>query len=206
MPEISNETITLLQYLLPGFLAAWVFYGLTSHLKPNNFERVVQALIFTLIVQCLNVVIKSTLIYIGTYYSIADWSTSSDLISTTILAIFIGAMLSYLTNQDTLHEKLRKLKFTARSAHPSEWHGTLSNHEWYVVLHFKDSKRLLGYPKIWPSEPEKGHFFILQPAWLKDDGDEIILNDSAGLLINVTDVRWVELVKEEKNNEQNHTN
>lgn len=203
MIDISKETIALLQYLLPGFLAAWVFYGLTSHIKPNNFERVAQALIFTLLVQTLNVVFKSLLIFTGKFYQISIWNNSSELISTTVLAVLVGAFISLLTNKDWLHEKLRDYGFTARSSHPSEWYISLSNHDWYVVLHFKDEKRLIGYPKTWPSEPEKGHFFIMQPAWLDDAGNEFLLNSSEGLLINVSDVRWVEFIRKETTNESN---
>jgi len=39
--EITKDFIILVTYLLPGFLAAWVFYGLTSPPKPSQFERVV---------------------------------------------------------------------------------------------------------------------------------------------------------------------
>ncbi|WP_425032221.1 hypothetical protein [Pelagibius sp.] len=53
MDSINEDIVGLLQYLLPGFLAAWVFYGLTAHQKPSQFERVIQALIFTLIVQAI---------------------------------------------------------------------------------------------------------------------------------------------------------
>jgi len=47
MPEISAEVIALLQYLAPGFLVTWVYFGLTSHEKPSQFDRTVQALIYT---------------------------------------------------------------------------------------------------------------------------------------------------------------
>jgi hypothetical protein len=30
MPGVAQEVIILIQALLPGFIAAWVFYGLTS--------------------------------------------------------------------------------------------------------------------------------------------------------------------------------
>ena len=49
MPELSKDVVALLQYLAPGFIMAWVYYGLTSHAKPSQFERVVQALIFTVV-------------------------------------------------------------------------------------------------------------------------------------------------------------
>ena len=53
MSELTTDVVSLLQYLLPGFLVAWVLYGLTPHQKPSQFERVVQALIFTLAVRVL---------------------------------------------------------------------------------------------------------------------------------------------------------
>jgi len=47
--------VELFQFLLPGFLSAWIFYGFTAFEKPNQFERVIQALIFTIFVQALAV-------------------------------------------------------------------------------------------------------------------------------------------------------
>ena len=44
MPEISKDLVSLLQYLLPGFLVAWVIYGLTSHEKPVQSERIIHQL------------------------------------------------------------------------------------------------------------------------------------------------------------------
>ena len=49
----ANNTIEVLYFLVPGFIAAAVYYGLTSAAKPNTFERLIQALIFTIIVQAL---------------------------------------------------------------------------------------------------------------------------------------------------------
>ena len=47
----SSEAVAVLTFLLPGFVAAAVFYSLTSHPRPNNFGSVVQALMFTIVVQ-----------------------------------------------------------------------------------------------------------------------------------------------------------
>lgn len=45
----------------------------------------------------------------------------------------------------------------------------------------------------------------MQPAWLDDEGNEILLNSSQGLLINVSDVRWVEFIRKEITNDSNFT-
>ena len=65
MPELSKEVVALLTFLMPGFLVAWVFYGLTSHAKPVQFERVIQALIFTLGVKAVVFVEQIALEYAG---------------------------------------------------------------------------------------------------------------------------------------------
>ena len=61
----SSEVIKVIYALLPGFIAAWVFYGLTAHPKLSPFERTVQALIFTGIIQALVLVIRETLLLLG---------------------------------------------------------------------------------------------------------------------------------------------
>ena len=50
MPDLANNTIEVLNFLVPGFVAAGVYYGLTAAPKPNTFERVIQALIFTVVI------------------------------------------------------------------------------------------------------------------------------------------------------------
>ena len=42
MGETSKDVLALLTQLMPGFLTAWVVYGLTTYTKPPQFERVVQ--------------------------------------------------------------------------------------------------------------------------------------------------------------------
>ena len=49
----SSEIVGVLTFLLPGFVAAGIFYSLTSHPKPSAFDRTVLALIFTVVGQTL---------------------------------------------------------------------------------------------------------------------------------------------------------
>ncbi len=51
MFENADNFLAVVAFLLPGFITAWIFYGLTSHPKPSQFERTIQALIFTFIIQ-----------------------------------------------------------------------------------------------------------------------------------------------------------
>lgn len=198
MPELSKETAALLQYLLPGLLAAWVFYGLTSHVKPSQFERVIQALIFTFLVQAVLPIVRWSLELIGTRFPVRPWDSGSETLALAFIAVMLGASLAYITNKDSFHGWIRAKGFTTRASHPSEWHGVLSERQSHVVLHLTDERRLSGYPQVWPSEPDKGHFFIVRPGWLSEAGEHQLLGGIEGLLINTKDVKWVEFIDQPK--------
>lgn len=198
MPELSKETAALLNFLLPGLLAAWVFYGLTSYTKPSQFERVIQALIFTFLVQAILPLMQWLLESIGNKFAIRPWDSASETLASASVALLLGASLAYSTNKDSFHKWTRDNGFTKRASHPSEWHGVFSERQNHVVLHLTDERRLSGYPKVWPSEPEKGHFFIVQPAWLTDTGEHDLLSDIEGLLVNTKDVKWIEFIDQPK--------
>jgi len=78
MPEIAKDTIALLSYLLPGFLAAWVLYGLTSNPKPAQFERVIEALILTFFIHVLLPVAQGVYVLFGKhFYGLRPWDSTS---------------------------------------------------------------------------------------------------------------------------------
>lgn len=195
MPEISKDVIAILQYLLPGFLVAWVYFGLTSHPKPSQFERVVQALIFSLVVRMFVFVERSALEYIGNWRTFRPWNSEADLVASLITAVALGLLFAYAANTDAIHKFVRDRGLSKRSAHPSEWCGALTNYPSFIVLHLKDERRLYGWPEVWPSDPEKGHFFIVMASWIIDDGKTVELDTVEGLLIDVRDVKWVEFLK-----------
>ena len=191
----SDNLLGIVTFLLPGFLSAWIFYGLTSHPKPSQFERTVQALIFTFIVQILVTPFHWTLVALGNIVVLRPWDPISEGFASLFLAILLGVVLAYFANNDSFHKQLRKTGFTTRTSHPSEWYGIFSEKIMSVILQLKDGRRLYGYPKEWPVEPGKGQFYIMYPSWIREDGTELDLSELDGILINAEDVQWVEFVK-----------
>lgn len=194
--ELAKDAVVLLTYLLPGFLAAWVFYGLTSHPKPSQFERVVQALVFTFLIQALIPPVRGLLKLLGNWIALRPWDTSAETFVSLVLAALFGGLLAYFTNNDFIHTWLRDRGFTTRTAHPSEWYCVLSQKVTFVILHLHDGRRLYGWPKEWPVVPDKGQFYMMLPSWIQADGNQVDLPGLDGILIHATDVKWIEFMEE----------
>lgn len=195
MENFASDLISLLRYLLPGFLSAWVFYGFTSFQKPSQFERIIQALIFTLIVQVLVSIIRWLLTYIGGYWSGDNWTADTELGFSVALAAVLGFLFAFFANNDYFHKFVRRLGVSQETSYPSEWFGEFKNRVTYVVLHLDDEKRLYGWPREWPSSPEKGHFSIEQASWVTDESEEIQLTGVQSILIPVSDVKMIEFME-----------
>jgi hypothetical protein len=190
MDGLGNEAITVLQYLLPGFFAAWVFYGFTSFPLPPQFERVVQALIFTLIIQAIVYLEKLFLYDNGSV--LATWDDNTQLLAATLTAFAMGLVFTYCANTDVFHALMRRIGISKETSYPSEWFGAFQNVT-YVVLHFRDKRRLYGWPRVWPTDPGEGHFIIEEPSWLTAAG-QMPLSGVSSIVVNVKDVRWVEFM------------
>lgn len=203
MPDISKDLILLLQYLLPGFLVAWIYFGWTSHQKPSQFERVVQALIFACIVQLLVRGVRLLLLKVGTKYSIGIWDADSELLVSVVGAIAIGMLAAFAENKDWLHSHLRDWGISKRSSHPSEWCTVFDKNPHWVIVELKDERRILGWPEIWPADPSKGHMLITRGAWqpsASDVGKEDLKyvtgsDEEVHVLIDVADIKWVQFLK-----------
>lgn len=201
MSTLSAEVVALLRYLLPGFLAAWVFYGFTSHPKPSQFERIIQALIFTLVVQVAVYCLQSVLFLLGRVCALGEWTTNAELVCSVLCAAALGFVCAYFANTDKFHKQVRQLGITSETSYPSEWFGVLSANKAYIVLHLVDERRIYGWPIEWPSEPRKGHFCLVQASWLADGTpgkSEIPIAGS--ILVRAEDVKMVEFVPQSKEN------
>lgn len=190
---MSSELIDLLKFLLPGFLSAWVYQEFTSRPNLNQFERTIQALIFTLIV---HTVYEEFIVLAQVYESSSAYvqkANNASLYLTTI-ALIIGFLFASFSNNDLLHSVIRKLKISKETSYPSEWYGEFSRRVTYIVLHFKNGRRLYGWPKEWPSNPQSGHFAIEQVSWLLENGEELPIDEVASVLVPANEIELIEFM------------
>ena len=192
MDDLVREVIPLLQYLIPGFLAAWIFYSLTAFKRPDSFGQIVQALIFTFVIHGLVGALGWALKGFGDrFFAIGPWGTVAQSLCSFVVAVLLGLGSCYIANNDRLHRFLRARKITTQTSYSSEWYSAFTSYPRYVVLHLFDERRLYGWPSEWPSDPSAGQFVIREPSWLDERGGETALTAEA-LLIDVSKVQWVE--------------
>ena len=186
MDWASSEVIGVLKFLLPGFIAAAIFYSLTSHPKPDAFNRVILALIFTVIGKAITEALLTK------YPYLKGW----ELVLTVLIAVILGAGAAYASNSDAVHRGLRCLKIIRETSYPSEWYSTFARHsDCYVVLHLIGDRRLYGWPEEWPSDPDQGHFRIAEGEWLIEESERRPVTGVSAILISVDQVEMVEFLE-----------
>ena len=197
----SSEVIGILIFLLPGFVTASIFYWLTSHPKPGVFDRVIQALIFTVIGRVITDVSKELLVSICKIEENSLLIKNEAYVLSVLVAVLLALPFAYISNSDTLHRILRYFRITKETAYPSEWYSAFSRHpDCYVVLHLKGQRRLYGWPEEWPSRPDEGHFRIAESEWLVEDERRPAKGVSA-ILIPAGEVEMVEFLDSKPNEE-----
>lgn len=183
--------------LLPGFVTAWIFYGLTAHPRPSQFERTIQALIFTVFTKILVNGIRAVLLAACPCVSFGAWSANVELAWNIVAAVFIGLIFTWFANNNKLHTWLLR-RITTRTSYPSEWFSAFSQLKRYVYLHLTSGRRLYGWPEEWPDEPGKGHFRLAQAEWILDDNERVALDATESVLVPASDVELVEFEKPAK--------
>ncbi len=214
MENLSSQIVGVIYELLPGFISAWIFFGLTAYLRPSPFERVVQALIFTVVVRTIVICIREGLLFGGRFLSFGTWNSESELSLSVLIAVLFGLFLSWCANNDfpclllrkdgrdkckglagRVSRLLSRLNLTNKTLHPSEWFTFFSRQEGFVVLHLVGERRLYGWVIQFPDDPNSGHFILTEPEWLLDDGQRVKLHCVEQMCLNVRDVEWVEFLR-----------
>lgn len=203
MNWIAEDAISLLMFLAPGLVVVGIFRSLTSYPPPSVFDQVVQALIFTIIVQtaCGGIVELFERIF---GESDASWTTPYPPHLSFPIAVALAVLLAATYGNDAIHRRLRRLRITRETSFPSEWYSAFHRHQnCYVVLHLVDERFVYGWPVEWPGQPEKGHFKLSEYTWLtRDEVDGALIlchpeQDSyrESILIPVSEVVIVEFMR-----------
>jgi hypothetical protein len=193
MEDLATKIIPLVQMLIPGFVTTIIFYWLSESPKPGQFERTVQALIGTGLISIIVLLLEELFIWVGqNYLVVGEWTKNSAIFWSIVCAVLLGFSLSFAANNDTLYSFARRCGFTSRASY-SEWCLAFRKYpKRCLVLNLLDGRRICGYPRVWPTEPCKGHFLLEQAAWIVDGA----YDETPGefFLISNADVHFIEIL------------
>ncbi len=184
----TNQALMLLTFLLPGFLCMALLDMLTPALKRDNLQRIVNALIFSLIIYAIYslifhefpaILIEKT-INEQKQYSINFLKGS--IIFLVFISVLIAVVISYSIKYDKHMKFFRWLKVTDRTSRTNIWFDIFTDIKSYVVINFEDGRRLFGWPEYFSDDPEDKSLFLCHAAWIDSDGNLTWL-DNRGILI-----------------------
>ncbi|WP_182629850.1 DUF6338 family protein [Pantoea hericii] len=195
MEAVSGDLFKILMLLLPGFLTAWIFHAFTAYPKPSQFERVIQALIFTVFVQASIHLVKPVALWIGGFHSFGSWDSTTTTFWSYVNAFVLGIAFSSLANNDKFHALMRLCKVTKQTSYHCEWFGTFNSNITHVILHLTDDRRIFGWPEEWPADPEKGQFLLRNPSWVTESG-YVDMPTVKFIMFKASDIKWVEFMQD----------
>jgi hypothetical protein len=206
LPELpKQELYQILVALLPGFVAAWVFHGLTAHRKASPFERVIHALIFTAFIFPTVSLIDFEAHRIGNRMDQpwGEWTQSTTVPAVSLaVGIGYGLLFSFLANMNFVHWLLGWVWLTKRTSFPSEWYSVLIKRR-FIYLQLKNGRRIYGWPQEFPDYPDSGYFALEKAAWIVESPTNpntfesvpltatyLILIPAAEVCFVETEIRW----------------
>jgi hypothetical protein len=179
--------IHLLLVLLPGFLAAWIVSSLTIGQTRSEFDKVIEALVYSFIVYAICVVIFG-FTDLGAFLAQDNFSDSLiqqakwPILTSLILSVALGLALSWSITNDKITNGLRALGITARSSRASVWSDVFHTVDGYVLIEFDDGRRLMGWPQHFSDTPEDGSLFLTRAAWIEEDNARVEI-EGPGILV-----------------------
>ena len=188
--SLTYETINILLLLVPGFISSIIFRLFYNKEKDDHYKATIEALIF------------SILIYFSTEL-VSTWqpvvqidaeNKSTAFFNTLWVIIFmiiIPTIIGIVVHKDWHMWLLRYFKFTNKTSLDSAWHDTFEKEKRYIVIHFKDGRRLSGWPKYYSNNEKGTNIYITHSAWITEENNVVDINIH-GTLINHTNIDFIE--------------
>ena len=175
LAEGEAGALFLLFFLLPGLLGAVVYDYLVEREKPETFDRILEALVLTL----LSALAVHALLDLP---MVPDTETGKDtklpdiisafltttIFYTTVCAASLAAVFAILNNHDVIYGTLRRLRLTYKTSDGDVWQDTFYRHRrFWVRLRYEDGTTLVGWPKYYSAIGKPRELFLADATWYK---------------------------------------
>ena len=197
----TTQALMFLSFLLPGFLCMAILDILIPALKRDNLHRIINALIFSLIIYVTYELIfenQPVLLIEKTVGGEKQYEisfTGPSIIFLLLIAIIIPIIISASVKYDAHMKFFRWLKVTDRTSRTNVWFDVFTDIKSHVIINFEDGRRLYGWPEYYSDDPNEKSLFLCQAAWIDDDNNLLYL-DNRGILITPNEkIDTIEFVK-----------
>jgi hypothetical protein len=187
MPE-KVEALAILFVLLPGFLCAYITQSLAVRRQQTDTEKIVEALIFSLILYLITLPHFGFTLPIhwqdtghGVFQIAADYW---HLLTLFILSIAVGVLSAANINHDWLMGLMRWANVTERTARTSIWNDAVQEISGWVQVGFDDGTQMRGWVRYYSDEAGDCSLFLERAAWI--DGDDRVEIEGPGILITAS--------------------
>jgi hypothetical protein len=163
----SFDALNILIFLIPGFISANILNFIVVRKEKNDFSKVVEALIFSLVIYTVYAIIfKETPVLIQEKSIIFNWES---LLFLSIFSVLFPLILGANITNDLLMKGARFLRITKNKSRSSVWLDVFYDFKRHVIINFENGRRIYGWPMYYSKEPDKPYVFLYNPAWVVED-------------------------------------
>jgi hypothetical protein len=208
--ELSYQVLNVLVFLAPGFLSQVIFEAAVYREKKEIPNKIIESLIYSLIIYFLASVFAKTSPVILTQTTIQDQTQYGiEIASQTIfvvlsLSVLIPLALAYLITTDLIHAALRKIRITIRTSRANTWIDVLYSVRSPVIVNLKDGRRVFGWVGFYSNTAEEGKLYLHNPSWVIEENNQIKyveLNIKGLFLVEPNGIEFIEFLNEEVKDE-----
>lgn len=179
---MSVEILKVIELIAPGLLAVILFYILNRKKFPE-----------------LSIITIYSVILTGVIAKLAAWLASVLGINTSTLAYSLAILFTFVL---ILCEKLdfpwfllRRLQITETTVHATVWDSAFSESSAYIVLNFKDGRRVAGTPGSVSGEDDARQVYL--ENCFDINRNEIIENTRGILFFDLSEIAYIEFLESE---------
>lgn len=209
--SITNETLNILIFLIPGFLSSIIYNTVVTRSEKEAITKIIEALTFSFInYSIVSLIFDQSPVVLGisqegnvTKHFIEY--KSSVLVPIAIFAIIIPLSLGLLTTTDILMKILRRFRITNKTARESIWLDIFTDQKRYVIVHLKDGRRIYGWPMYFSNTSNESRIYLSDPAWIDEDkADYIDLNIHGLFIVEPNFIDYIEFLNNEEDLKNNN--
>jgi hypothetical protein len=192
-----SDLIPILLFLLPGLVSTGVVNALVIRKPKDVFDKVVEALIFTMFNLALFVLTRWILEqFPKVHFDRDDFYSVGNISLITACSITLGLVIAAEMNSEWLLQKLRNWGITRKTAKPSTWIETFAQSERFVVVHLTDGRRAYGWPTFYSDTPKERAIYLESATWLDDENQPTNDPPISILLDKESGIKLVEFVED----------